>query len=241
MATIICMDGLGGLPEVTFKSLRETLEKRGFDVSLAKVDGIQTHEDRIRRVISACNELDARKEKIFLLGLSAGASATRIAAERLSRAERKIAGVILISQAMPSGYFFLTMQLLKAMLRHLRELLLAKPIETTGEEYLNLIEPLSERHRNQMVYNRQTIPGAEARRLAFASYKLKGYSYPTLAIYGSDDRWIATRAHRQVCTDLRSLVPSLDEYEVLGSGHLPLASERRKEVIEKITNWIEDR
>ena len=240
----ICMDGLGGLPAETFKLLKMRLEAKGHEVVLARIKGIRTHEDRVRRVMDLFLGRQTRAkeagQKIFLVGQSAGGSAVRIAASRL-KGQEELAGVILLSQAMPRGVWFMTVQLLRSMLGQIKNLLLAWTIHTSEAEYARLVEPLPADQRNDVIFSRQPLPGPESRELAFWAPMLQAYDCPTLYIWGDKDHWISVTAHRKLCGLLRQKCADVSHLEVPGSGHLTLASEKRDEVISLIMEWTENK
>lgn len=235
------MDGLGGNPDTTFRELRLRLENDGHRVVLARVEGIRTHEDRVKIVQSSFeNMCKFTSEGIFLVGFSAGGSAVRIASERIqndSAYSKRLKGVALLSQAMPRGINYLTWPLVRTMFWRILHLIFGWDIDSTEAEYQRLIEPVGDDRRNEVVRNRTTIPGQEARTLAFWAPRFLGYSYPSLVIFGSQDRWVSTRAHRKIAALLRRVI-ALESYEVPDAGHLVLASSRRKEVIFAIKSWI---
>lgn len=242
MATVICMDGLGGNPETTFGELKLRLEDEGHRVVLVSTRGIRTHEDRVENVlmdfVSVCGQSD---DKVFLLGFSAGGSAVRLAARHIEKHDlfsNRLAGVILLSQAMPWGVNFLTWPLIKVMVKRLPQLIFGLDINPTESEYTSLVEPVSNDRRDEGVKNRRTIPGTEAQTLAFHPSKFEGYSYPSLVIYGDSDRWVATRAHRKMIALLKKKKQNVTSLEVPHSGHLVLASEVRQLVMLKIQDWI---
>jgi pimeloyl-ACP methyl ester carboxylesterase len=242
MATIICMDGLGGHPQTTFGRLKTYLEQSNHKVVLLPIEGIETHEDRISRILTEYYRQDNPKYT-FLLGQSAGGGAARVVAATLDYSNLPLGGVILLSQSMPLGVSYLTLSLAKRIIWRLPSLLLGKTIETTSDEYLDLVNPLSPELFEQswfadIVSTRQDFPGKEARELAFWPRKFREYSFPTLAIYGDHDQWVSPGGHRKVCRKLERS-SKVTKFEVEGSGHLTLASNRRMEVMEKIRTWIE--
>ena len=240
------MDGLGGLPAQTFKLLKTILEAKDQavrnEVILAQIEGIRTHEDRIQQVLELFRAVQDRAKregiKIFLVGQSAGGSAVRIAASRL-KGQKELAGVILLSQAMPRGIVFMTMPLAKAMWAKVRSVLFGEVIHTTEEQYGSLIEPIPVTEWADAVLNRQPLSGPESRDLAlwFNTPALQSYECPTLDIWGELDQWISATAHRKLYGLLRKLCRDVSYMEVPGSGHLTLASSQKYEVIRKIMEW----
>lgn len=240
MATVVCMDGLGGLPEMTFGGLRHSLSSYGHKIVLCRTEGIERHEQRVIRVLEAITSTLNRGDT-FLLGQSAGGGAVRRAAEILCRKKDDfgIKGLILLSQSMPRYRLYMTPYLLRNMLQRMYHLVCAKDISPTEKEYARVVEPLSEELRPLMIKYRQMIPGKEARELAFNAPKLGIYHVPLLVIYGEKDRWISPRAHANLGQKLVERAPSVRLVEVPGSGHLTLASDCRAQVILEIKNWIE--
>ncbi|MEI6057348.1 MAG: alpha/beta fold hydrolase [bacterium] len=245
MITVICMDGLGGRPEVTFASLKKALELEGHKVVLVNVEGIQTDGDREQRVLNAfyvekaLGENEQKEDrKIFLLGHSAGGGAVRKAAERLS-GDKALSGIIVGSQSMPRFVPFMTRQLFMSMLGQFHNLVLGRPINTTAAQYKRLIEPMPETQKRVAIQERQTIAGREARKLAFYPDSLKDYACPTLYIWGSKDQWISASAHRKLYLMLKKCNASTTTaLEVEDSGHDTLASKKGGWVIEKIIDWV---
>jgi len=234
---VICVDGLGGHPDTTFGLLQKELEQDGHTVLILDTSRVQTHEDRIRLVLCACSKHPT--EDVVLVGQSAGGSAVRVAAERLERQGKRLAGVILLSPAMPFGIPFMTMPLLRVMAGRLAELFLGKDIFPTKEEFGTLTAPLAPEVSGEAVAMRQSIPGREARTLAFAPPKFVGYTTPTHYIFGKSDAWVAPRAHIAFATKIGK--HSKTTVSVLGSaGHLTLASENRHDVAKIIQKWIAD-
>jgi len=196
------MDGLGGCPQVTFGELKTALERNNHRVVLVNVLGIQTHEGRIERVL-ACYEHERSErpnEPIYFAGQSAGGDAIRIAAERLASENRDacVAGVILLSPAMPRWVLFLTHVLFVTMAKRLVDLMLGRVVETTELEYEALVAPLPSHMREHIVAHRMPISGKEGRTLAFYPSKFKGYPFPTLHVYGDRDQWIAPHAQAKL-------------------------------------------
>lgn len=245
MALIICVDGLGGHPETTFADLARFLEVNRHHVTFADIEGIRTHEDRIQSVIQAfrngqsmLDEMNEDDRRIILIGHSAGGSAVRVAAARL-RDEASLSGVVLLSQAMPRFTWYMTEALAKAMFWRSIDLLFARDIDMTSEEYTSLIQPAVSAKLRKSVDARQTIPGPEARTLAFWAPRLERYDKPTLVIYGERDQWISTNAHRKLCFKIaRKCTSHLESNEIPGAGHIILASDSSVQVIEMIKRWI---
>lgn len=232
MATVICVDGLGGHPKTTFGGLMEALKEH--DVVLVDTEFVYEHEDRVQFVLDAYRECGDKD--VFLIGQSAGGSAVRVAAERLEKMGKHLSGVVLLSPAMPRGIPFMTTTLVDVMLPRWKELLLGLTIFSTEEEYRALVTPLP-LASEYAVTNRRPISGVEGRMLAFLPPKFVGYSFPTLHIFGGKDRWIAPRAQRKLARKLaqRSKVTL---HKVSKAGHLVLASNEKTEIIEMIREWI---
>ena len=243
---IICMDGLGGHPELTFGEL-----KHAFDilhhVVFADIEGIVTHEDRVQSVIRSfkagqkmLDKMNESDRRIILIGQSAGGSAVRVAAARL-RDDKSLSGIVTMSQAPSRHILYTTPELTKAMVGRSKDLLLGHNIDLTREEYSSFVMPMNG-NLQKFVDGRQTVPGREARTLAsfFWAPKLERYDRPTLVIYPEKDQWIAPSAHRTMVRKMREHCTSqLESFEVEGSGHITLASDRSQEVINKIKGWIE--
>ena len=235
MSTVICVDGLGGHPEVTFGYLKKVLNKGGHTVVLPSTFHVHSHEDRVHLALRAFDMCD--DTSIFLLGQSAGGSAVRIAAERLSKVGRHLSGVIQLSPAMPFGILFMTPTLLRAIGKRWHELLRGEKIIPTREEYAALVSPLQREIQDRIVSWRQPISGKEARTLALAPPRFDGYTFPTLHIFGDQDKWIAPSAQFKLSKKLgkRSKV---SVHEIKGAGHLTLASEKKEGVARIIQEWI---
>lgn len=241
------MDGLGGCPYVTFGELKIVLEQKGHMVILSDIEGIATHEDRIQRVLTSFFNVRAKApdEKIFLVGQSSGGSAVRIAAEKLAKKNGEenqgsiIAGVIMLSPAMPRSIFFTTSVLAKVMAKRWLQLVLGQVVATTEAEFEALVAPLSAELRDTVIAHRQPISAKEGRQLAFRPAKFEGYPFPTLHIYGDHDHWISPRAQEKLNAKLRTSDSAVETLVVPGSGHITLTSEKRHEVISLITSWIE--
>jgi pimeloyl-ACP methyl ester carboxylesterase len=238
MATIICVDGLGGHSATTFREVNAVFGKYN-RVMLVDTSEVITHDDRINLVIDTARQarVEMKDEKIFLLGQSAGGSAVRIVAERLESEGFSLAGVILISSAMPRGILFMTSTLWNVMKKNIFSLLLGWNIDISNKEYEALTSPFSAEMRAEILFNRETIPGKESRELAFFPPKLKGYHAPTLLIWGAQDKWIAPKAQGKLCRQLQK-TSKVQTFEVKRAGHLPLASCERLQVLHKIREWI---
>jgi alpha-beta hydrolase superfamily lysophospholipase len=234
-ATLICVDGLGGHPETTFGCLKKTLEQMGHKVVLIDTPGVRTHEDRVQLILDEYTLQHGGD--IFLVGQSAGGSAVRIAAERLEKLGKCLTGIIQLSPAMPFGIVFMTWPLARVMKGRLWELFLGRSISTTMREYKTLVSPLSQEVEYEIVTSRQPVPGLEGRTLAFNPPRFVGYSFPTLHIFGSEDRWIAPRAQHILSKRLRKRSKTIS-YEVAGAGHLTLMSEKRNKIFALIQEWI---
>lgn len=236
MITFICMDGLGGVPSITFAELKRVLEKGGHKVLIVDVDGIETHEDRIERVTRCYREERSRsKNPIILIGQSAGGSAVRIATERLELSkEMPPDGIILMSSAMPRFIWFTTKVLAKLMAKHIWKLLFARRIILPKADISKLLEPIS---RNTDDLEVQVIPGKEARHLAFWPRSFRGCSCPVLLVYGDDDNWIAPSAQKKLGKMFKKKNQNVELVEVPASGHVTLFSKDRHRLILSIDNW----
>lgn len=236
MATIICMDGLGGHPDTTFGSLRNVLESDGHKVVIIDTSSVVSHEDRVKLILEAYNNLGGNRD-LFLLGQSAGGSAVRITAEKLENMGKLLGGVILLSPAMPFGVWFVTLSLMKVMLANLREFLFGQTVTITEIEHLTLVEPIAIKASPELITKRQPISCIEGRELAFYPPKFVGYKFPTLHIFGEKDAWISPRAQRVFSKMLRRSSTTVSS-EILGAGHLTLASEKSGDVVRTIQEWI---
>ncbi|MCW9054692.1 MAG: alpha/beta hydrolase [Candidatus Pacebacteria bacterium] len=231
------MDGLAGHPETTFKGLKDTLESDGHHVVLVDTATVRTHEDRVQLVLDAYHA--NKPQTIFLVGFSAGGSAVRIAAERLERAGEDVAGVVLLAPAMPAFIPFATKELVKVMKDRVADIILGRTFLLSEREYQTLASPIHQDKMNEIVKSGREVSGVEARRLAFCPPRFVGYSYPTLHMWGSKDRWIAPHAQHRFGAKLRKRSSAtVTSYEVSESGHYVLASEKRGEVVEGIQRWI---
>jgi hypothetical protein len=197
MATVICVDGVGGNPTFPFRELKWALEEIGHKVVLVDVNEISTHKDRVIRVLVAYyKERLKGEDEICFLGFSAGGSAVYTSASDLYEAEEKVHKVILISpavplQAIPTFMTSMTPELRSGIANNFLDLVLGREISITEKEYVDLMAPFEPEFADELLDNRQKIPGKEARRLAFFPYVFRGYDYPTLMIYGCCDRWIS--------------------------------------------------
>lgn len=238
MTAFICMDGLGGNPELTFYFLKKEFGQENNQITLIDISNSEnwTHRDRINKV---CQEIAACSDPIiFLVGQSAGGSAVQIAAAESSR---KISGVIALSPALPRGYLFFTSTLLKMMLRwkNIWRIILGKTLVPTKEEYRSLISPFPEEHSELLLSSIQPIPGRESRELAFFPPKKSKVVCPMLIVFGAKDQWISCQSLRKFATTQKKNFPSLvSVLEVENSGHLSMFSKRKKDVIVFIKNWI---
>ncbi|MEX1120340.1 MAG: alpha/beta hydrolase family protein, partial [Candidatus Paceibacterota bacterium] len=224
MVTIICVDGLAGHPEYTFSALQSALEANGHIVNTIDTSAVASHADRVKLALCA---YDTAMKPVVFVGQSAGGSAVRIAAERLEKEGKPLAGVVLLSPAMPRGILFMTRALWSVMKGRVREVFLGKPIRPTEKEYTTLIEPLPFIEGFAAIRSRQVVSGIECRDLLFPP-KFVGYSYPTLHIWGVEDRWIAPSAQRKLNTMLKKS-SEVTTHELPHMGHLTLASHRREE------------
>lgn len=248
MATIVCADGLAGLPTMTFGTLRTALIEAGHKALFVDMSHVETHEDRIGAVQKAYNQALALGEKVFLVGQSAGGSAVRVVAEDLCQVTgghsgEHLQGIIMLSPAVPSGQIFMTIPLCKVILRRAWDLLRGRMVNPTAEEYESLVAPLPERVREHVIESRQAVSGIEARTLAFSPPPLRKIGVPVLHIFGNKDTWIAPYAQRKLAKRMRKIEEESDAFvqsiEIDGAGHLTLASELEGEVIERIVRWID--
>ncbi len=237
MTTFICMDGLGGDPK-KFSFLQEELERDGFAVVLVDVsDSINwNHRDRVNKILKAIN--DCTDSAIILVGQSAGGSAVQIAAAESSK---EISGVIALSPALPRWHFFFTLTLLKMMLKwkNLWRVILGQPLMPTRDEYRSLISPFPKESAHELLKSIQPISGKESRELAFYPPKKAKVVCPTLIVFGTEDRWVSSRSLQKFAAAQENRFPDLvSMLKVKNSGHLPLFSERKKDVVISIKNWV---
>lgn len=229
MSHVICVDGLGGVPEVTFSKLRLALEKAKHTVHYVMTGDVISHEDRIDRVHRTI--LAVRREyphdKFFLIGQSAGGSAVRCAIALLSD-ENLPHGIILLSSAMPSGIWYATTTLMRIMLRYGVRLFGNQPILLTDKELVDLLAPLPEGCEKKIPGSQVEIATAEARKLAFFPDPLQEIPRNCAIIYGDKDRWVRPRAQeilarriREQCRDARNKVV-VTTTRISGAGHLTL-------------------
>lgn len=240
MAVVICMDGLGGHPNVTFGPLREALSKKGHKTVIVGIENIETHEDRVKKVLAAFDKArrEYPSERIVLVGQSAGGSAVRIAAERLS-GENALAGVTMLSPAMPRFVWFATKQLFRVMSGRLLDIILGRTLYSEPWEFEALVSPLPADLRKTVISNRQPVPGKEARTLALFPPRFRGYRFPTLLVHGERDQWVAPRAQEALASMLEKSGSKVTHVVVRNSGHITLASVNRQEVAASIALWIE--
>lgn len=238
------MDGLAGHPLTTFGALKNKLETKDHSVIILDFEGIRTHEDRIKRVLDSYQHVAAVKqdERIFLVGQSAGGSAVRIAGERIGEGGN-LAGVIMLSPAMPRSIWFLTLTLFMTMAKRVTELLFGKNATShlTEQEHLALVSPIDKELGMQAVSNRPDIPLKEARKLAFYPDQLGQCPFPILHVYGEKDQWIAARAQRKLCAILARNGSQIESYGMPRSGHVTLLSQDRESVTDIIETWTRSR
>lgn len=246
MAIIICVDGIGGCPHVTFGELQSALGTQ-HAVVIADTSDVKTHNDRITRALRlyerAC--LDHNSE-IYLAGQSAGGGAVRIVAEEIEKRDTaagyasRLTGVILLSPAVPRFVLYLTLPLLKLMLVRVLHLLFGWTMHSTEKEFGILTGPMPSSTKGRVISNRTAFPGKETRELAFFPRKLRGYRrFRTLHVYGTRDSWIAPSAQEKLGRLLQKSGANVTTIVVEGAGHITLASEKRYEVIEVIRQWIQ--
>ncbi|MFA6339100.1 MAG: alpha/beta hydrolase [Candidatus Paceibacterota bacterium] len=243
MAKIIYVGGLGHHPETTFKPIKDRLEQEGHEVIILDTSHINTHEDRVQLVLKEYDKYYIGAHigvDVFLLGQSAGGSAVRIAAERLEKEGKPLAGVILLSPAMPFGIFFMTLPLWNIMKKRWAEILFGKVINPTEEEFETLLAPLAKEGRAETLASRRSISGIESRTLAFNSPRFVGYKFPTLHIFGDCDKWIAPSAQRKLSKKLR-IRSDVCTREVEGTGHITFTSRKGDRVVSLIVGWIKVR
>lgn len=240
MATVICIDGLGGHPEITFGLLSDFLEEDSHEVIIPDTSKVVTHEDRVQLALNAYHENAKDGESIFFVGQSAGGSAVRIATERLYQQKIQLAGVALLSPAMPWGIQYMTRTLLNVMRGRVKELLLGRVIRTTTHEYRTLVEPGLNDRVLQAVIHRTAISGKEARTLAFFPPRLGYHNSPTLLVYGTRDEWINPRAQEELARRIHMNHQRLSVSPIKGAGHLTLASWQAPMVLSEIREWIND-
>ncbi len=241
MATVICVDGLGGHPEVTFDFLKRKLLSADHEVVVIDTSSVVTHEDRVRLVLDAYYSHVTGSEAVFLVGQSAGGSAVRIVAERLHQLRRPLAGVVMLSPAMPWGIQYMTETLWKVMRGRVSDLMLGRMIRTTEHEYRVLVEPGIHSNIERAVRHRTMISGNEARTLAFVPPVFHGYNYPTLHVFGDQDRWINCKAQWKLGRKMLSAGQQAEIIELKNVGHLTLASWQAPWVATQILRWISKR
>ena len=242
MATIICVDGLGGSPSVTFDRLTTHAESAGHRVVSVKTDGIVRHSDRVNRLI--CTYLDLKPilpegTDIFFVGHSAGGSAVMNSLRHLKHLPR---GVVLLSPALPRGVKYLTPQLLRVMVRNWREFIFGREINLSGHEFSLLSGPLVNASPN---IRPLPISGYEARDLALRapSFQSLPSECEILHMWGEKDVWISLKGQmtlndKLVETSGRNRVTTVTFEK---SGHALLHSLERDDVIKRILKWIKHR
>jgi alpha-beta hydrolase superfamily lysophospholipase len=239
---IICMDGLAGHPETTFESLLR-LEGSDYHIVLAPTDGINSHFDRVRNIVAtnSCIQRAHPQDPIFLLGQSAGASATHLAARQIAmEGNINVRGVVLLSPAVPSVWRFYTRPLAAVMLKYLLKLCSPKTIMLEEADYLKLISPLPDSIAKKLAANRQPIVTREARRLALCPPAFKTNCWKTFLGYGSADRWINPKAQEHFANRIRMknfMGVTIKAAE--GAGHLTLSSEKGSAMVEAICEWMD--
>jgi len=234
MATIICVDGLGGHPKTTFGFLKKELVRQGHEVILLDTSGVRSHQDRIQLVL---NEYYRHSGKVFFVGQSAGGGAVRVAAEWLSKKKSPVAGVIQLSPSVPRGILFMTAPLWSVMKKRLWDLIRGNLVKTTGEEYKTLVGYVAPELRDEVYESRTPISCVEARELALYPAKFQGYGFPTLHIYGDRDPWISPKAQGRLNLQM-SKYSTVTTHVVKGGGHLTLASDSRIKMSISILHWI---
>lgn len=237
MATIICVDGLAGDPVTTFGVLKKRLQADGHNVVILETSAVYQHEDRVHLALDAYES--HRGDEVFLVGQSAGGSAVRIAAERLEKEEKHLAGVILLSPAMPRGIFFMTVPLLWVVLARFKALVVGEMVQPTEKEFYSLVAPLPEDVREDVIASRQPVSGVEARTLAVWPPKFVGYKFPTLHIWGDQDMWVSSSAQHKLSKKLLK-AGYASANPIPGVGHLTLASDKQEEVMGLIERFIDD-
>lgn len=246
MISFVFMDGLGGRPETTFGSLKKILNILGYRAEFANTHCINSRKDRVNEVLDECyaelNYMNLKcpdkKNKLFLIGESAGGGAVLEVAQRL-QGGNSFAGVILLSPCMPFGFNYMTWKLFWVMICNLFYLVFGLPVRLTENQYGSLIKPVDDSKLQVIVNNRQTISGREARELAFFPPKFKPLNCPVLYIYGNQDHWINPKAHRKLCARFKETSKLFEYFEIHGAGHLTLASDGHEIATGRIMEWIE--
>ena len=238
----VLVDGLGGNPRRTFEQLSRLLSDQEYRIILADMQQVQTHEDRVQAALSAFSQATTdHNANIYLVGLSAGGSAARIAAERLGTHPR-LTGLILLSPAMPRWVWFTTWTLAKVMLGYLWEMLFGRGyINIKTYEYTALIAPSDTEEAKEAAGHRIDISIEEARQLAFWPPSLGVCKCPTLIIGGDQDRWILPRAISTLAVMMTESGSRVDHCVIEGAGHLLTLPSTVETVADLIRGWIEQR
>ncbi len=238
--TVVLVDGIGGNPLITFGGLRDKLVAAGYLVYTPNTSLVRTHEDRIRLALKAYKDEADKGRDVVFVGQSAGGSAVRIAAERINKSGgKKLVGVVLLSPAMPRWIIFLTVTSFLIMLKRLPQILLGGTgtFKSTASELLALVKPMSKECVPDIINHRSEIPCAECRELAFYPPSFIGYTFPTLHVWGTHDRWISPEAQRKLHKMLSVHSPT-SAHIVNGAGHVTLMSDRYGETEKVILQWI---
>lgn len=237
MATVICLAGFGDDPQMVFSELRDVLRGEGHNVIVLDPSCVLTHEERVTLVLDAY-EVVSGSEEVCFIGQSAGGSAVRIAAERLSELGKPLGGVILLSPAMPRWISYVTWTSCKIIFWRLMDLLCGRRIVIREDEYVKLVSPVAF-NRKQVVAARTPMSGVEGRTLAFLPPSFKGYSYPTLLMFGSEDKWINPKAQNVLAQRYRKIGSEITVRSVPECGHHVLYSPAREEIMSAICSWIQ--
>lgn len=243
MKIMICVDGLAGHPQTTFKRLKGYLASSSCRVALADTSRVQTFEDRVQLVIEYYRlAIDSYpRAEIFLVGQSAGGLAVLTALSRVYEEGigKGIAGVILLSPALPRFYNYMTRSLFQVMRAHLGELLFGKkPINLNPDEYRSLIKPMGGATFEEVCAARLPISVVEARKLAFFPPKLGNIRCPIFHAYGDSDNWINPEAQRKFAIELMKGNDMSTSYEAPEAGHITILSGNTGSLIIKIQDWI---
>lgn len=229
MSHVICVDGLGGNPEITFSDLKVELERLKHTVHLAPITEITDHNGRIDYVIGSIAMVRGQYpgQRYFLIGQSAGGSAVRCAVAQLSEAELPD-GIVLLSSAMPRWIWPATSTLLCKIAKYGRKLIQSEPIRLRDADYLDLIGPIRDDVKKAILDGQVPTPPREARELAFYPAPYRPVGCNVTIIYGSHDRWVRPRAQEVFAKRVRALASKARKRTVVsihcikGAGHLTL-------------------
>lgn len=228
---------IGGLGDSLYSLLPWITELNEQDCTKYLDLHIKGHTSFGHRVEVLRDKVLHAKEKVRLIGQSAGGLAALIVASELPE---KVSGVIAVSPAMPRGISPIGGPLLPIMSRYALKMWRHKLIQVSTKEYTKLALNHVTRP-DAILKHRIPISGREATELStpWLQPKLEPAKVPTVIVYGTEDNWVSPKAHKKLANRLAQENPYTESISVPHGGHLPVHAHNGEQVVIQALNSLE--